>query len=655
MSTATATLVLSVDRRTDELAGRYADALGARARSVAVADVGAHVEGALAEPSVTVFALADALDERLLDELWTANRARGAGGRDPGPFGLMTAIAPEQLRWLVAKTLRWLRDGPLLDSMRFADFDGMLDSGAIREVGPGVPAAPADAMDGSEWTDDSTHVAAVFTHSVSFDAHLGDVALCGHMDGLQDFQREHRGAPRCYYDGVCFRLNGRAGAPTRILRAAEASPLVWLLNGCGTIPLARSPFGVRTGYAYGLLAGAALAVVGTHLTQPTLRSRNTVFGALLATGATTGESALALSRMADESDSFHAHPLLGSPDIRLVRAARTEHVRVEDGVARYEFGDDTPWAARLAVPGRGRPVPLVDDGGDGWAHVTTERGRPELLLVSTGPGTPRGWLDVALDDPAHGRLAADAAELLCRLRILRGYEFMNAELAAVDECAALAGALAGTAADGGPVRRRRAAAVLLARIETALGELQRSACERFVAHVRANDFNMDRESYNGFRPGPARRTRRTCPACGDALFRSDDRWLEDPSYVRTKLLCANCFAVSTTLRTAGVRVSPLRLDGVRPGPVATLRLGLNNAGGATRAWIAAAPRHGTPEATAGPTAVDLAAGMRTSRSLTLDLVTAHPGTQSIRAIVLAGGAAQFQSFLLPASALISTS
>lgn len=649
------TLVLSADRRTDDQARAYARALGRRARGVSPRDVGAAVERTRSERSVTIFALADALDESLLDSIWAGNRMRVGRGADPLPFGLMTAIAPEHLDWLVAKTLRWLDTGAALEQLCFADFDGTRNSGVVRVVDVAGRVSPPAQFDASAWTDPSTHVAAAFTHSVSFDAHLGEIALCGHVDGLEAFQREHRGAPRCYFDGLCFRLNGPEGAPTRILRAAHASPLVWFLNGCGTIPLGGSPFGVRTGYAYGLLAGAAIGVVGTHVTQPTTRSRNTIFGALLASGATTGEAALALSSLGDEADNFHAYPLLGAPDVRLTRGRPRGPSTLRETVARYEFGEDMPWACRLRLPGRGarRPVALVDDGGAGWSaassHAIEIRGETELLVVSGEPREARGWLDIVLDDDADPPLAAHADELRRRLRVLRGYEFMQGETDEIDQCLSLVDALARTVAERGPVRRRRDAAFLLARIESALGKLQRSGCARFVTHVREHDFNMDRESYNGFMPGPVRRTRRACRACREALFQAEDRWLEEPTYVRTKLLCSNCFAVSMTLKSAPVRVSPLELARVSTPPGATLRLPLRAAGPSIRIWIAAAPRHGGPETAVGPMAVDLAAGRRTTRSLKFDLRTQAPGTQSIRAIVLAGGAAQFQNFVLPAS------
>jgi hypothetical protein len=647
-----ATLVVCTDRRVEALAREYATAVGAPFALVAPAGLEAMVEETDEATSVTAFLLADALDEALLHSFWRANRGRARRRLRQLPFGLMTGLTSAHLAWLVAKTLIWLSRPRPLAQFGFADYDGFAGRGSFRTLSGGQSAAPARPLEPADWSSDATHLASLFTHSVSFDAQLGKLALCGHIPGLESRQRS-AGAPSCFFDGVCFRLDGSPGAPTAKLEAVEASPLLWFLNGCGAVPLAGSAFGVGTGYAHGLLAGAALSLLGSHITQVTNHWRNTVYGALLATGATTGESALALSRLAEEDGGFHPYPLLGSPDLRLAAERPLEPVAWRNRVGRFEPRGAARWALRVSLPKglRRPPVTLGDDGGTVWQEAEWQAldsgGRPGAVFVFEPPRDLEGWVELGPDRGRDERLRDEAAELRRRLRVLRLYEFAQEEAARIDACEGLCERLLETLAADTLVRRRTHAAALLAILTPALDELQSAVCGRFVAQVLSRDFNLDRESHNGFVPGTVRRTRRLCRACGSALFAAVDRWSENLDYRRTKRLCANCFGVSMALDTSPVRVSPLRLlRGGEAGDVA-LALRLRNASATLqRAWVAAAPRHGASASSPHPFSLDLEGGASARRTLRFDLGPRPPGTQSLRVMVLAAAAAQFHNFKL---------
>jgi hypothetical protein len=649
---ASTTLALCVDERVEELSRTYATAVGAHLEMVEPGALKGAVERADGVDSVTAFVLADALDETLLHAFWVANRQRMRRHLAPLPFGLMTGMTHAHLAWLLAKTLLWMSRPHPFERVGFADYDGFAGSGVFRTLSGGKRVAPERPLDSGDWRSQATHLAALFTHSVSFDAHLGDTALCGQIADLLALQRSG-GAPSCFFDGRCFRVDGSDGAPTQILAAIDASPLLWFLNGCGAVPLAGSAFGVRTGYAYGLLAGAALGVLGAHITQVTSRWRNVLYGGLLATGATTGQAALALSQLAEDGGGFYTYSLLGSPDLRLTDEQPLEPSACHGRIARFEPRARSRWACRLALPEAfsRAPVTLGDDGGAPWQGATwqaLELGACQsVLLVLEPPRDLDGWIELGSSRDLDERLASEAQELRRRLGVLRLYEFARAETARIDACETLREQLSEVLAMHTLVRRRTYAAVLLAQLERALDELQAAVCGRFVEHVLRHDFNLDRESHNGFLPGAVTRTRRTCRACGSALFAAADRWSEDPCYLRTKHICANCFGISMTLDTSSVRVAPLRLRRPRAGRGVELALRMRNTHkSAQRTWVAAAPRRGAAQSALEPFHVDLAAGASASRTLHFDLGSQPPGTQSLRVIVLAGGAAQFHNFKL---------
>ena len=645
-----ATRVLCLDNRVESLACAYAGALGAVVEEVAPAGLERAVLEAEGVDSVTVFLLADRLEERLLHSLWLANRQRVEAGRPSLPFGFLSALTPSHLGWLVTKTLAWLsrRDPPA--RIGFADYDGFENEGSFRLLAGGEQVDAERPLADGDWSSEATDVAALLTHSVSFDAHLGATALCGQMPGLEKLQRSG-GAPSCFFDGVCFRTDGSPGSPRRALPAISASPLVWFLNGCGAVPLAGSAFGVRTGYAYGLLAGAAIAVMGAHVTQVTNRRRNGLFGGLLATGMTTGEAALALSQMAEDDGGFHSYPLLGSPDLRLSAEEPLGPASSLDGAVRYEPRGTSRWALRLRLPQELQRPPVLtgDDGGDRWNGAACQvfEGRESSTLVTFEPPRPLGgWLELKADNDEDASLAAEAEGLRRRLGVLGLYEFAAREREGIETCEAILERLLQVLAEKTALRRRIYAAALLAGLELELDSLQRVVCERFVEQVLSRDFNLDRESYNGFVPGVVRRTAAECSACGSILFAAADRWSRDRRFTRTKHLCANCFGVSMALDADPLQAAPLGLDQAsREEVVLALRL-RNLSRTPKRIWTAAAPRRGGAGTGIGPFQIDLAAGGSTEKSLRFDPRAQLPGTQSFRAIVIADGAAQFQNFKL---------
>ena len=186
-----------------------------------------------------------------------------------------------------------------------------------------------------------------------FRCRVADVALGGHMEPpLSPLLLAH--APICFHDGVCFRLNRSAEAPTRILPAIRATDLIWFLNTCGAIPFADSAFGKATGYVFGLLAGSATAIIGSYLAQPTTFWLNRVFEALLTTGATMGQIVTALCKVAGPTD-FDPYLLLGNPEMRLFSEERIRPAKADS--FSYEVNVTSRRAIRLYAPSAAAIVP----------------------------------------------------------------------------------------------------------------------------------------------------------------------------------------------------------------------------------------------------------------------------------------------------------
>jgi hypothetical protein len=647
------TQVISLDPRVEATARIYAQAVDAP-----IAVVGkrlrleALIRRAPVAASVTLFLLHDLLDEELVHALWAANRARLKRGRRPLGLGIMTGLTPEHLGWLAAKTLVWLQRSATPGSMTLADFDGM--RGELRLlVVDRDHCATEEACAIDPWTSAAVHAAAVYTHSVSFDAALGDTALCGHHDPPLPRERLETG-PSCFFDGECFRIRRSDGRITRALKAVHATPLVWFLNGCGAIPLAGSAFGKSTGFALGLLSGAALGVIGPYLTQVSHAWRNRVFNALLATGATLGEIAAALSRLLPAESGFDSYLLLGSPDVRLCAPERLMPSGPAEGGWRYQPRGARRWAFRLALPEavRGLPAVVADDGSPAWRDAACQGvdvlGRRELLLLIDPPRDVEGWIEVRQAGQGEAWLRDEGAELWRRLEVLKLYPFAQPERERIAACQVVIEQLRSVLDAATILRRRLYLAVLQGRLETLLDELSQVLAGCFLAEVTARDLNLDRESDNGFLPGLVRRTARRCPACGSALFSARDRWQADPIYRRRKDLCANCFVVSMALETSPLSVAPPSVVRVEPGPVLVLALRLRNRTRSwLRAWFAAAPRLGPASTTIGPLLVEMGPGSSRRRTLRFSLRGLPPGTLSFRFAIVARGSAEFHSCQFP--------
>lgn len=639
------TVVLCCDPRLHALAALFARAIAAPLHEADSADAAAAaVEAGDDARSVTIFLLNDRLTEELCFAIAQANRRRGRARRPPRTYGFMTAFTPEQAAWLVVKTLLLLCSGTRKRALVLARFDA--EDGQIRAYrrAPATGAMQARSI-AVPWSAPEVDFLGIHAHGVSFDAQLGRVALCGHLDPPLDSSRLAQ-APACFHDGSCFRIVRRQGAESR-LPAVEASPRVWFLNSCAAVPFAGNAFGDGTSYAMGLLAGAAAGVIGPYLTLPTSSWLNSVCEGLLATGATLGEVAAGLCQAQDAEAEFDPFVLLGSPDLRLA-AAEAASGEPESSTFRYRLRGAGRLALRLRLPPGSDPLAVVDDdGGEAWDGAgcqLIERGpERDLLVMLRQPSDLDGWLRLGPPGRPVSELRSEIEEVARRLAVLANYSFAAQEGPTIDACKDAAERFLACLAAPQLLRGHLFAALLLSRLYLLLDQLQPAVAQGFLDRVIASDFSFDRESHNGFEAGALRRSERSCPGCGGVLYTALDRWLGDRNYRRRKDVCANCIGVSMALESSPLAVDAPRVVAAEGGAVG-LRIGLRNPSRAlARAWIAAAPRHGPAAAAVGPLRLDLPAGGCEERLFSFPLDVQRPGVLSFRFAVFCQGAVEFHS------------
>jgi hypothetical protein len=229
-------------------------------------------------------------------------------------------------------------------------------------------------------------------------------------------------APICFWDGKCFRLNRDADAPIHLVPAVRAAPLFWFLDSCAAIPLAHNAFGTNTSYVYGLLAGAAVSVIGPYVVQASTVWRSAIYEGLLMTGATTGEAAQAVGRLSPREAGFYSYVLVGSPDLRLVEP---RIVRPSDGNGlTYILRGRGASAFRLRLPEHAPTATgvVADDGahvwGDAFAQVIEPGQERELLVLLDPPRDVDGFVTLACTGKKDADFVQEAEEVTRRLRVL---------------------------------------------------------------------------------------------------------------------------------------------------------------------------------------------------------------------------------------------
>jgi hypothetical protein len=643
-----ASLVICCDSRTESLAYIYAQSIGScLLYASSTAELEALLVNARDVQSATLFLLNDALDESICNAIWVANRIRQEAGQPALTFGFMTGFNTELLAWLIAKTLVLLTRLPLGEHVGFADFNGIQSQLSVRFIST-IDGSTEEVPDfPTPWMSKTVDVFAGFMHGVSFDAFLGDTALCGHLE--PSLPSEHLySAPSCFFDGKCFRLQG-ANGPTKVLPSVRATPLLWFLNSCGAIPLAQSAFGTSTGYAFGLLAGSAVGVIGPYITEASNSWRNRVFEGLLATGLTVGQATNALARLNPIETGFYSYVLLGCPDLRIM-PIRCFKPLMKNDVAQYIIQGTQCSAIRLSLPVTmpTSVMAVADDQGPTWSDVgyqpiSYEDQRDILLLLSPARNVD-GWLAIGPSKKSDTELLEQVEEFLRRLKVLKLYSFVHAEASLVEKCQSLLQDIIFMLRSTTLLRRRIYAAILYAQLETAFNDLHEAVGKRFLEEVLVQNFSFDRESYNGFYPGLVTRTKRHCPKCNCVLFTALDRWQEEESYYRRKDVCANCFGVSMFLETSPLEVSPPRVRCVDSQTIeASLQI-RNRSSDRVSVWVAAALRRGNPNSAIGPMQIDLRPDEVKQSEFCLT-IGQNVGTISIRFIALVQGSAEFHDCL----------
>ena len=414
------------------------------------------------------------------------------------------------------------------------------------------------------------------------------------------------------------------------------------------IPFRNNAFGDGSSYALALLAGSAVAVVGPYLTMTTSGLAGRVFEALFENGWSTGEIAAALGCVDDNTSGFAPYIVLGSPDFQLVPRPVKAADLPRDGVLRVcPEGRDTVAVDLPPQPPALREV-VADDGDEAWGKALARRveapGRAALVVAFDGPQRFVGTL--RLDDARKARaaLADRCDELDRRLGVLVGYDFAAPEASLAGAVRALVRETALTVRAPYLLRAATAGALRWARAIEALRKLEESVALRFVTAVVERDVSFDRESENGFVPGPLRRTDERCHVCGGTLYVGIDRWAADEDYTRLKATCPNCFAVAMRLTSSSL--ASVGIAHAREGAVFSVRLTLRpGVERPLRAIVAAAPRRGPREHAVGPIVVDVAD--RREACVGLGFPSSSRGVVTYRILVLCEGAAELYTAVDP--------
>jgi hypothetical protein len=638
-----ATLVICIDPRIRDIAALYARSVGAKLRSAACPDeVLAEVEQVESQESVSIFVLNDRLDDTLCHAVTEANRRRRAAGRSVVTYGFLSAFTPEQLAWLVVKSWVLLRR-PQEQCVGFGQWDFAASNPVARLRSPRTGATRTERVE-APWATDRIAVLGLRAHGAPFDASMGRVVLCGHLEPPLPRERTLR-APTCFHDGVCFRMKGTADAPTEVFRAVDASPLVWCLDSCASLPFTGNAFGEGTSYVFGLIAGAAVGVIGPFLDVTTGGAMNRQSEALLATGATLGQVAAAACRL-ERSLGFDKFLLIGSPDLRLLPPNRVE-ARRDGKRLRYQLRGERQYIWRLAIPPDFEtPVIVADDGGSHWAkarcHWFDDGSDRDLLVILDEPADMDGWLLVGSGGKSEEQLGNEAARLQDSLEVLTLYPFVDCESKEIERCHALAGQLLRVTQAPDRIRSRFEAALLLANLQPALDALHRRVADRFLAQVGAQDFNFDRMSSHGFDLEPTERTTRCCPACGAALYVTLTLWRKKRSYARRWVQCANCSGISMVLEDSPLEILPPVAVPNPDGRSFRITIEIRNrTTDPVEVLVAGLARHGSPGDAAGPVVVTLAPGSLECLHFSSPLDQRRPGVISYRVLVLCRAAVEF--------------
>lgn len=638
------TMAICLDPRIRDIAALYARSVGAPLRVAGCPDeVLAEVEQIESQESVSLFLLNDRLDESLCQAVAEANRRRRAAGRSVLTYGFLSAFTPEQLAWLIVKTWAlFLR--PQGQCVGFGQWDFTASNPVARFRAPRTGATRTERLE-APWVDDSIAVLGLRAHGASFDALMGRVVLCGHLEPPLPRERTLR-APSCFHDGVCFRMKATTDAPAELLRAVDASPLVWCLDSCASLPFTGNAFGDGTSYVFGLVAGAAVGVIGPFLDVVSRGAMSRQCEALLATGATLGQVAAAACRL-ERSRGFDKFLLIGSPDLRLLPPNRLESSR-EGGKLLYRLLGERQYAWRLAIPPDFETPAFVvaDDGCPHWAkarcHWFDDGPDRDLLVILDEPVDMDGWLLLSSSGNSEEQLGEEAARLQDNLEVLTLYPFVDRESEEIKRCFALAGQLLRVTRSTDRLRSRIETALLLANLQPALEALHRRVAECFLAQVGAHDFNFDRVSIHGFDLEPTERTSQCCPTCGAALYVTLSRWCKKRSYVRRWAQCANCSGVSMALKDSPMEIlPPVAAPNFDPGSLRIMLEIRNRTTAPVQALIAGLARQGSPGDNAGPVAVTLPPGSLERLHFNSPLNPGRPGVISYRVLVLCNAAVEF--------------
>ena len=637
-SAAAPPLVLNADQRVGDLARLYAELTGAPVLGMAgPADAYDAVRDLADGRSLTLVLLGDRLDEALCQAISDANHARAKDERPPVRYGFLTALTPAHLAWLIVKTVILLARLPLPEA-GFASWDVSGEQSRARRRDARSGTMTPSAVD-APWSDGGVDVLSVRAHGASFDLSLGQTVLCSHQRPPLPTALTRRG-PSCFHDGICFRVRDGIAPPTSRFPAQEATPLVWCLDSCATVALQGNPFGPSS-YASGLIAGAAVGVIGPFLDIVTAGGLTRIFEGVLATGGTLGDATAAACAF-EPMRGFDRFLLLGSPDLQLL--PRTQ-VEPDGGYCQLRGKNQQIWRINAATPGDAPLAILGDDGADHWAGAfcdpLPDDAGAAWLVTLEAPNDCDGWLHLGRVDGSLEPLARMTMRISASLETLRAYPFVDAEAGQLARCREWAAVLRGICASPRRVRTRPEAALALAQLYVALDTLHESIARRFLTE----DVSLDRLPTTGFDLEPTERSADRCPRCGAALYVTRGRWRADPVQVRRWVQCSNCAGIALAPEKARLVVRAFTAQ-LR---AATLELRAelwNRSDGTIHVLLAGQARAGPPESRWGPERVMLAPGEKRTIGFGADGLAA-PGVISYRLLALCDGDIQLHGLRLP--------
>jgi hypothetical protein len=641
------TLVVCVDSRVRDIAECYARSVGA-SLSLAQdpAEVFLAIEEAELNESLSLFLLNDRLEEELCHAITLANRRRRAAGRAALTYGFFTAFTPEQLAWLVIKSWAMFLKS-VCDRTGFARYNFSTGDSVVH-VRSTDSAETSIEHSEAPWLINETTVLGLRTHGAAFDVSMGHVVLCGQLDPPLSKERTLR-APSCFHDNVCFRLSSTNGGPTQILKAVEASPILWCLYSCASVPLTGNAFGEGTSYVFGLIAGAAVGVIGPFLDITTSGAMNHQCEALLATGATLGETVAAVCS-AEEGFDFDRFILIGSPDLHLLPTDRVEP-RSQGGKWRYLLQGKSQYAWRLAIPpDLPQSIYIVgDDGGSHWAKARCywlNYGlNRDLLVILDEPTDVDGWLIVGSGGRSNKWFGEEATRIEDNLKVLTLCPFVDAKSDSIKKCQSLARLLQRVIGVPDRVRCRVDATILWANLKIALDELHQEVADEFLRQVAAHDVNLDRVPARGFDLEPTARTSERCPTCGVALYVTQALWRRKRSYVRRWIQCVNCSGVSMILEDGPLVIQPAIATVNSDGSGLSISVNMRNRTEASvQALIAGLARKGSLDDAVGPVGVIVPPNSSESFHFTTRVNSNLAGVISYRLLVLCDAGVELLAF-----------